>query len=142
MHLAIRISWFLWGKPHERTGARELAGERYALAVEFSGRAQGESLRYAGFLLQDNRLDVAETVITDALNVRPTNIDLLATMADIQLRQQNWDRVTRLIWQLRAQEKPAATEAADRIEAAFLVQQRRTEDTIAFLSELSEAGRK
>ncbi len=129
----------LMGQAHERTGARELAGERYALAVEFSGRAPGESLRYAGFLLQDNRLAVAETIITDALNVRPANIDLLTTMADIQLRQQNWDRVTRLIWQLRAQEKPAATEAADRIEAAFLVQQRRTGDTIAFLSELAEA---
>ncbi len=129
----------LMGRAHERTGASELAGERYALAVEASGRAPDESLRYANFLLRDNRLDVAETVISDALNARPANTDLLTMMADIQLQQQNWGRVRRLIWQLRAQDKPSATAAADRIEAAFLVQQRRTEDIIAFLRELSDS---
>ncbi|SDW99766.1 Flp pilus assembly protein TadD, contains TPR repeats [Ruegeria halocynthiae] len=129
----------LMGQAHERTGARELAGERYALAVEASGRASGESLRYAEFLLKSNRLDVAETVLTDALNVNPFDIDLLAAMGEILLRQQSWDRVTRVVWQLRAQGSPDGDAAADRIEAALLVSQRRTNEAVAFLSELVEA---
>ena len=38
---------------HERQGSRELAGERLALAVEYSDKAPAESLRYARFLMQD-----------------------------------------------------------------------------------------
>ncbi|MEM6497526.1 MAG: tetratricopeptide repeat protein [Pseudomonadota bacterium] len=129
----------LMGQAHERAGARELAGERYSLAVEASGRAPKESLRYADFLSQDNRLDVAEAVLTDALKVTPTNINLLMAMADIQLRQQNWDQVTRFVWQLRAQGTLEATAAADQIEAALLLRQHRSEDAIAFLGELSSA---
>ncbi|RLK07337.1 tetratricopeptide repeat protein [Ruegeria conchae] len=129
----------LMGQAHERTGARELAGERYALAVEASGRALDESLRYAAFLLSDDRLDVAETVLADALGVTPGNVELLTAMAEIQLRQKNWIRVKRLIWRLRAQDDPSALTAADRIEAAVLVQQNRTEDAIRFLSDLSAA---
>ena len=39
---------------HERQGSRELAGERLALAVEYSDKAPAESLRYARFLMQDD----------------------------------------------------------------------------------------
>ncbi len=129
----------LMGQAHERAGARELAGERYALAVEASGRAPDESLRYAAFLLQDDRLDVAETVIADSLKVAPAHVGLLTTMAEIQLKEQNWNRVTRLVWQLRAQQRPTAIAAADRIETALLLQQRRTEDALAFLGDLAAA---
>ena len=56
---------------HERQGSRELAGERLALAVEYSDKAPAESLRYARFLMQDNRTDPAEGVVVDALQPRP-----------------------------------------------------------------------
>ena len=56
---------------HEREGARELAGERLALAVEASGQAPAESLRYARFLMQDDRLGPAEGVVVDALRRAP-----------------------------------------------------------------------
>ncbi|KIC45493.1 hypothetical protein RA28_10445 [Ruegeria sp. ANG-S4] len=129
----------LMGQAHERAGARELAGERYALAVEASERAPSESLRYATFLLQDGRFDVAETVLADALKVAPAHVDLIATMAEVQLRNQNWNHVSRLIRQLRAQERPSAVAAADQIETAFLLQQRRTQDALAFLGDLAAA---
>ncbi len=126
----------LMGQAHERAGARELAGERYALAVEASGRASAVSLRYADFLLQQDRPDIAEIVIADALNVSPSDVDLLAVMAEIQLRQQDWDRIPHLLSQLRAQSTPAALAVADRIETAFLLQRSQTEDAIAFLGDL------
>jgi predicted Zn-dependent protease len=47
----------LMAAAHERDGSLELAGERLALAVEVSGSAPEESMRYAQFLLrQDSRL--------------------------------------------------------------------------------------
>ena len=62
---------------HERQGSRELAGERLALAVEYSDKAPAESLRYARFLMQDNRTDPAEGVVVDALRRAPENPELL-----------------------------------------------------------------
>ena len=101
---------------HERDGDRDLAGERYALAVEVSDRAPAESLRYATFLLQDDKRDGAEAVLTDALTRNPQDVELLAAMAQIQLQKQDWDRVTRLVWQLRALGTDPATRAANAIE--------------------------
>ena len=56
---------------HERAGSRELAGEQLARAVEVSGQAPAESLRYARFLLQDERIGPAEGVVVDALRRAP-----------------------------------------------------------------------
>ncbi|MEP1929674.1 MAG: hypothetical protein ABJJ37_00145, partial [Roseibium sp.] len=57
----------LMGLAHERAGARELAGERYAVAVDVSGSAIPESLRYAAFLAVDERFDAAIAVLQKAL---------------------------------------------------------------------------
>ena len=56
---------------HERAGDRGLMGERLALAVEASNRAPTESLRYANFLMQEDRPGPAEGVVTDALRRDP-----------------------------------------------------------------------
>jgi len=129
----------LMGQAHERAGARELAGERYALAVEASGRAPDESLNYAAFLLRDDRIEVAEQVLNDALRRSPSDPRLLSAMADLQMRQQNWTRATRIIWQLRGLENPAASAAADRIEVTYLTHQNRIDDVAGLLASLSEA---
>ena len=64
---------------HEREGARELAGERLALAVEVSDSAPPESIRYARFLMQDDRIGPAEAVSPTALRRRPSDPELLTT---------------------------------------------------------------
>ncbi|HMO06051.1 MAG TPA: tetratricopeptide repeat protein [Paracoccaceae bacterium] len=130
----------LLGQAHEREGSRELAGERYALAVEVSGRAPRESLRYARFLLAEGRRDAAEAVLADALRLAGGNVELLATMAEVQLQKRDWDRVTRLVWQLRALDSAPARAAADAIEAERLIRQERVEDTLGFLQGLVERG--
>lgn len=130
----------LMGQAHERAGARELAGERYALAVDASGRAPGESLRYAAFLLQDNRVETAESVLNDALRVLPSNIQLLSAMADLQIRKQDWTRVLRIIWQLRSLDTPIATTAANRIEVTYLTRQNRFKEVVSLLESLAESN--
>lgn len=128
----------LMARAHLRAGSRDLAGERYALAVEVSNQAPAESLRYAEFLVQENRADAAKAVLTEALNREPDNIDLLRAQAVVQLETEDWNNVTRTVWRLRGLETERATALADSLEADLMLRQNRVEDTIAYLEELVE----
>ena len=89
---------------HERQGSRELAGERLALAVEYSDKAPAESLRYARFLMQDNRTDPAEGVVVDALQRAPENPELLNMLGRIHLARRDWTRAAQVAEILRKQD--------------------------------------
>jgi len=125
---------------HEREGARGLAAERLALAVELSDRAPAESLRYARFLMADDRLGPAEGVVTDALRRAPRDPELLALLGEIHLARQDWPRVAQVAGLLRAQEDPAAAGIADRLDMARLAGEGRTEETLALLRGLAADG--
>ena len=125
---------------HEREGSRELAGERLALAVEVSGQAPEESLRYARFLMQDDRLGPAEGVLVDALRRAPNHPDLLAALGEIHVARRDWPRVDQVAGLLRTQGDPAAAELAARLEMASLAGQDRTEETLAMLRGLAGTG--
>lgn len=127
----------LMARAHERAGDRALAGERYALAVEFSNKAPTESLRYATFLVGEDRAEAAEAVVTEALNETPSNVPLLEMLGSINVRAKDWNETQRTIWKLRALDTEEATAVANRLEAEMLLQQDRVEDTVAFLEQLS-----
>jgi predicted Zn-dependent protease len=118
---------------HEREGGRELAGERLALAVEFSGRAPAESLRYARFLMAEGRLGPAEGVIVDALRRTPQDRDLLGLLGQIHAARGDWPRVGQVAQLLRGQDDPAAAALADGLETARLAGEGRTEESLALL---------
>jgi predicted Zn-dependent protease len=130
----------LMGQAHERDGARDLAGERYALAVEVSGRAPEETLRYAQFLIADDRLDAAQTVVNDALRGNPKDLALRKAQTDILIRMRNWDTAMQSVASLRALGTPEALDAANRFEAMLLLKQEKTDETIAFLQDLVAKG--
>jgi len=123
----------MMGEAHEREGARQLAGERYAMAAEISGRGVAESLRYADFLVTENRTDAASAVLEDAIAIAPASVELLAAMADLQLRQRDWNRATRIVWQLRSIGSDAAVASAREIELESLLAQGRFDETLALL---------
>ncbi len=125
---------------HERAGDHNLAAERYAVAVEVSNQAVNPSLRQANYLLQQNWVNAAETVINSALVVSPQNAELLAKLAEIHLRLGDWNKVTRTIWKLRAIDTPQAVGVADQIEVALLNRQERYDDTQAFLENIVAGG--
>lgn len=125
----------LMAAAHERDGNPELAGERLALAVEVSGSAPEESLRYARFLLQQGRTQAADTVLTDARRVSPGHVGVLALLADIALGTQDWPRAQEIANTLARLETPDAEAAARTLHAALLLGQNRTEDGLAFLEE-------
>jgi predicted Zn-dependent protease len=130
----------LMAQAHERDGSPELAGERLALAVEVSGSAPAESLRYARFLMRDGRIGPAIAVLVDAQRANPGNLEIMGELADLYLRNSDWPRTGDLAEQIRALDTPEATALAQRVQAALLLGQNRTEDGIAFLQELVGEG--
>jgi tetratricopeptide (TPR) repeat protein len=131
---------------HERDGDTDLMGERLALAVEVSGSAALESLRYARFLVEQGRAQVAVTVLEDARQQAPENLDLLLMLADMHLRARAWPQAQDVIDALRRIDTDRARQAAPTLQAAILQGQNRTEDSLAVLEaevgeSVSEADR-
>lgn len=125
---------------HERAGERGLMGERLALAVELSNRAPEESLRYANFLMQENRPGPAEGVIVDALRREPENRDLLAMLGRIHLARKDWARVGQVAALLRDQTDPVAAAMAASLDVARLQGEGRPAEAAAMLETLSSGG--
>ena len=125
----------LMAAAHERDGSPELAGERLALAVEVSGSAPAESLRYAQFLVRQGRIQAADTVLTESRRVNPTHVGVLAMLADIALNAQDWPRAQEIAETLAQIGTPEADAATRALQAALLLGQNRTEDGLTFLEE-------
>jgi len=130
----------LMAHAHERDGSPELAGERLALAVEASGSAPDEALRYARFLIRDGRTDPAIAVLVDANRSSPGNLAILSSLAELYLGASDWARAQDMADLLRAIGAPEADAAAQRVQAALLLGQNRTDDGIAFLQGLVSEG--
>lgn len=122
---------------HERAGERGLMGERLALAVDLSNRAPQESLRYANFLMQENRPGPAEGVIVDALRRTPEDRELLNMLGRIHLARKDWARAGQVASILRAQGDPVAAAMATNLDAARLQGEGRPADAAAMLEALA-----
>ena len=129
---------------HAREGSRALAGERFARAVESSGQAPAESLRYAAFLMQDGRAGPAEGVVADALRRVPQDPDLLAMLGSIHVERGDWARARQAAAGLRAAGDttgdPAAARAAAGLEVAALRGEGRADAAVALLETLAADG--
>lgn len=131
----------LMGDAHARAGDWDLAGDRYAQAVDLAGRAARESLAYADFLLRQGRPVVAETVLTEALRQAPADPALLQALIELQLRENRLDDARRGIARLRGLDGDAAQRAAERLEATALLRENRTADMQALVERMAAEGR-
>ena len=130
----------LMAEAHQRDGARALAGERLAQAVEVTDSRAAEALRYVSFLLEDGRRAAALTVLADARAANPQDVTVLTTLGQQLLAQQSWLQVRRITDDLREIGTPEALEAANTLEAATLAGQGRLDDSLAFLQEQLQGG--
>jgi predicted Zn-dependent protease len=128
----------LMAKAHERAGNRELLGEMLALAVEASGRAPQETLRYTQFLVEDGRLLPAEDVLVAALRLHPDNAQLLAVLGSVYVRMEDWRRTEHVIATLRKPEVPDGEALAADLNAAQLAARNRLQELEAFLTALAD----
>ena len=123
----------LMAAAHEREGNVELATERLALAVDASGAAPEESLRYARALQNQGRGSSAEAVLEEALRKNPGHVELTVRLAENYLRDGEWTRAQGLIEQLRQNPGPEAARAAQALQASALMGQNRVEESLTFL---------
>ncbi len=130
----------LMAEAHDREGSMALAGERLALAVDITGSAPEESLRYAGFLQRQGRDVAARSVLSDARAANPANVPVLIAFARTLLTAQAWVEAQEVTNTLRAIDDPDAQEAATSLQAALLLGQNRTEDSLSFLKQQIEDG--
>lgn len=125
----------LMAAAHEREGNIELATERLALAVQASGNAPAESLRYVQALLSQGRTNSAVAVLEDALRRAPVNVVLLTRLAELRMSKSEWGATQEIIDALRSIGTPEAAEAAQRLQADALLGQNKIDESLAFLGE-------
>lgn len=128
----------LMAQAYERSGARDLMAEMLARAVEVSGKAPAESLRYARLLLSEGKELPAEQVLIEALRQAPRNLELLRALGEVYLRLEDWPRLTQVIDTLgRMEDNPVAQGIHKDLRLAMLRAQGRNEDALAFLESLA-----
>jgi cellulose synthase operon protein C len=127
----------LMASAYLRSGSRELAGEMLSLAVESSNNAPDESIRYARFLLEDDKAAVAEPVLVDALRIAPNNIPVLIELGRVYLAMRDWPRLEQVEGTLRRSEQAEAVAAADSLRVTRLQNQDRTDEALALLETMA-----
>ena len=130
----------LMAQAHIRDGNRNLAGERLSLAVEASNNAIPESIRYARFLIDDEKLLPAESVLINALRKDPKNLQLLNILAEIYLAQKDWGRTEGIIGQLNRIDTDNSKRMANGIRSSLLLAQGRGDENIAYLQQMIDQG--
>ncbi len=129
----------LMAKAYERAGNRDLMGEMLALAATASkGGDIKATLRYARFLMQEDKLLSAEDTLKEALRVQNTNPDLLFSLGKVYVRMKDWPRTQGVIDALQRIDADRARRAANELTAQKLAGQKNAKALETFLSGLAE----
>ncbi len=130
----------LMAQAYERDGNRDLMREMLSLAVEASGNAPEESLRYAQVLVSEQKPLVAETVLVNALRLAPRSPALLAPLAEIYISIRDWPRAEAVATELESIGANETVTAAAGIRAAIFSGQQQSDEAIGYLQALVDDG--
>ena len=128
----------LMAQAYTRAGSHELARDFLALAVDASGNAPAESIRYASQLIEQERYLPAEDILIPALRLDPGNIDLLSLLGQLYLRMEDEPRATQIVDTLRRLDTERSRAEANEIEVNLLNQQDGIEAASSFLENLAQ----
>jgi tetratricopeptide (TPR) repeat protein len=128
----------LLARAYERAGNRDLMTEMLSLAVEASGGAPAEAMRYAQVLLSEEQLLPAEDVLLDALRLRPNNADLLSVLGNVYIRMEDWPRTQQVIDTLDRLNTTQSQAVSNELTARRLAGQNREAELDTFLSQLTD----
>jgi predicted Zn-dependent protease len=130
----------LMARAHERDGNRDLMAEMLSLAVEASGRAPDETLRYASHLVAEKKHLAAEEALINALRQAPGHVGVLNALGTTYIAMQDWPRTEQVVAALRGLGRDEAVRAADGLTARLLAAQSRDGELAAFLEGLAGQG--
>ncbi|MDA8586158.1 tetratricopeptide repeat protein [Rhodobacteraceae bacterium] len=126
----------LMARAHERNGNSQLAQDLLALAVDASGNAPGESLRFANLLVEQERYAAAETVLINALRANSGNQELLRVLGDLYLQTEDWPRAEQVVATLKRNTSETAQLAGDQLQLQIISRVEGRDQGIAFLEEM------
>ena len=130
----------LLAQAHERMGDRQLMGDRLALAMEASNQAPEETMRYARYLIAEERLTTARAALEESLRLHPQQVELMLLLGQVHVALEEWERAETMIAGLQEVGSAPARTAANELRNRLLVAQGRTEESIALLQQLLETG--
>lgn len=130
----------LLARAYERDGNRELMAESLALAVTASNAAPAESLRYARFLIADEKYLSAEDVLLQSLRLSPTNIDLLQLLSETYLAMDDLGRAEQVVVALRGLGTEDGDALANIVQAAVFQRSARTDESIQLMMNMITEG--
>ncbi|MEW9920323.1 tetratricopeptide repeat protein [Marimonas sp. MJW-29] len=125
---------------YARAGQSELARDYLAQAVQASGNAPAETLRYAQILMNEESYLPAEDILLSALRLAPSNTEILITLGQLYLRLEDFDRARSVVDALRRTGDNTAIQAANELEAERLNRQQGTDTAMSFLEELANSA--
>lgn len=130
----------LMAEAYERDGSLDLASDQMAKAVEMSGSAPAESLRYARFLSRLGRVQAVETVLTDALQANPQDQGLLRALARYYIDQKQWVPASATLDSFKALNLAGSQTEIQTLQAEVLAGQNRIDESLALLQSVPDAG--
>ncbi|MEM6677261.1 MAG: tetratricopeptide repeat protein [Pseudomonadota bacterium] len=125
----------LIGRAYLLNGNEALAADQFANATRNSNYDPVVSMEYVQFLLQRERIDGAEAVLSEASRRAPTNRELLTALAEVRLRQEDWVGAETVAAQLR--ELRDGGVIAEQVLAASLSGQEQYEESATILRALA-----
>lgn len=130
----------IMARAHERNGATQLAQDLLALAVEASGNAPAESLRFARIQITEERYRSAEDTLITALRRTPDQPELLTALGQVYVATSDWGRAEQVLQALGRSENDMARRAAEDLQLQIISQRDGREQGIEFLEGLAQAG--
>lgn len=127
----------LMAEAYARTGRLELSHDFLALAVDASGNAPGESLRYARVLIEQERYLPAEDILIPALRLAPQNVELLSALGSLYMLMDDMGRTEQVINTLRGIDAPAAQQASTRLEAQLISERNGVDEAISYIESIA-----
>ncbi|GAA3866663.1 tetratricopeptide repeat protein [Celeribacter arenosi] len=130
----------LMAEAYARAGRQELANDFLALAVETSGNAPIETIRYAQVLIGKGNHIGAEDILLPALKLAPQNLDLLSTLGSLYVTMEDFGRVQSVAETLRRIGSPEAVRVANSLDAARITEQSGPAEAVAFIEGLASSA--
>lgn len=123
----------LMAQAHARAGERDMARDFLSLAMQASGGAPAETIRYATVLMEEGRYLIAEEVLISALRLTPNHPDLLRALGRVYLQLSDWRRAGDVERALRGIGTEDATAVADGLRMAILAGRGQTDLALEML---------
>lgn len=127
----------LMAQAYYRAGRAELARDFLALAVESSGNAPAETVRYAQVLIQEERFRPAEDILLPALRLAPLDQSLLAMTGQLYLAMDDMGRLEQVVRALREIGTEESGLAANDLEAEKINRRSGTDEALSYIENLA-----